>query len=182
MGCLVDVFVIKINPVFEDANFDQIVANLPGSYVPMFSALWNEFQSLEEIMDERHLGLTIDIAHEFENDDCELFFVRRYRHNSLYQIIRTTFFDTILILQNQYDERKLNKCVVVHKAEEIGLTLPKTYSFDNELKLSARDIISEEQYKEEIPEDQQFVQSAIVDLEEGGFTVYSDAVKGTKDG
>ena len=184
MGCLVDVFVIKIKPVFEDANFDELVGELPGRYAPMFSALWNEFQSIEEIMDQRHLDITFDIAQEFENDDCNLFFLRRYRHESLYQIMRTTFFDTILILQNQYDEQKLNKCVIINKRDVIGITLPETatYTFSNDLEVEARDFISEKQWKEGIPKDQQFVQSAITDLEDNGFTVYSDACKGDKDG
>jgi len=181
MGQLVDVFVIKINPAFEDANFDEIVGHIPERYVPMFSALWNEFQSLEEIMDERHLDLIMDIAEEFNNEECDIFFMRRYRHESLYQHIRTIFFDTLLILQNQFDARKLNRCIVVNKKDMIAITLPMPRVLtDNVINVRADDLISEDKWKATIPGDQQMLQSTVEDLQEDGFTVYSDIHKGIK--
>jgi hypothetical protein len=137
MGCLVDTFIICMKKEWNECGFekkDKFAAAVPEEYQPMFRGLLETYQ-LGEIIDTQNYEKSkkvYEIAYEYESD--EVTFSSRYRGECLQQILRRVFFDTIMIIQNDFDWDKNNQFFVVNSKE----------------------VITEDQWKTETPGDQAF--------------------------
>jgi hypothetical protein len=176
MGCLVDKFYIKLKPAWEAVDdFNKIYEQIPPEYHPMFGKLWNEFHNLEDIMSHENVDALCGILAPLEKDG--VFFFSRYREDCLSQFLRKTFFDTVMIVSNQYNERKLNIFIVLKSSSLLDVYLYENQAmnehdiFDDQTFCKSIDIINEEIWTKELPDDQKFVQSAIDNLVETDITV-----------
>lgn len=153
MGNLVDTFIITPKKQWErllymkDGN-ETIVSYVPLPYRPMLKRLLDTFGYMDRIMDNRDYEMAYAVwktARAFEKDGVA--FRRRYREDCLQQVIRTTFYDTLLIIENDYNPEKYNYFVVVH----------------------SRDIVSEQNWRSHISEDQSFLNKTMESLTANGF-------------
>jgi hypothetical protein len=143
MGNLVDLFVMKLKPEWQErkdeckSRGDEIILNkrmvisVPAPYRQMFTHLLERY-SLEAIVsterDREYWGRVWDAAAPYETN--ELRFARRFRDESLMQIIRKTFFDTLLIIENHYDSEKQNCFLVTYGNPISEEEWPRTKSVD----------------------------------------------------
>lgn len=162
MGNLVDLFVMKLKPEWQErkdeckSRGDEIILNkrmvvaIPVPYRSMLTHLLERY-SLEAIAsterDREYWGRIWDEASKYETN--EIRFARRFRDESLMQIIRKTFFDTLLIIEDHYDSEKQN-CFLV------------TYG----------DPSSEEEWAGKKSGDQMFIESTKTEMEVMGFKFY----------
>lgn len=103
---------------------------------------------MDRIMDNRDYEMAFAVwktARAFEKDGVA--FRRRYREECFQQVIREIFYDTLLILENDYNPEKYNYFVVVH----------------------SRDIVSEKNWRSHMSEDQSFLNKTMESLTANGF-------------
>ena len=122
MGNLVDTFIISskyewMNRINfpTDKDLQAILKAVPEKYRIMLRALMVKFESLDRIMDNRDCDMAYEVFNAvdpYQTDD--VMFLSRYRGNCLQQVIRKTFYDTILIVENDYNEEKYNFFIVVY--------------------------------------------------------------------
>jgi hypothetical protein len=127
MGCLVDTFVVVskyawMNGINGSSEKDlrDILNAVPDKYRMMLRALLVKFESLDAVLENRntdHAGKVIKAAEPYETDEVK--FIHRYRGECLQQIIRTTFYDTLLILKNDYNPDKSNYFIILRSNEVI---------------------------------------------------------------
>jgi hypothetical protein len=158
MGNLVDTYVIRMKDEWSQKqhelnwnDFAEVaVPAVPEKYQEMLRILLkNHF--MEEIMNNvtwrEHWYEIMEPASNLETKDLRI--TSRYREESLMQVLRKTFYDTLLIIENDYDHNKENKFFVV-----LG------------------DPISEEQLQNPT-EDQIGVHNLGLSLAEKGYTTYT---------
>jgi hypothetical protein len=124
MGCLVDTFIITPKPQWRDiaslTDIHKMLPYIPQSYHRLLSALLQEFESLNTIMDNKDKERAFEVffmAREFEKDG--ICFSDRRRGPCLQQILRKTFYDTLLIIENDYNPYKYDLFIVVMSQEII---------------------------------------------------------------
>lgn len=153
MGNLVDTFIITPKKQWErflyvkDEN-EAIVSRVPPPYRPMLKMLLDTFGYMDRIMDNRDY----EMAYAVWKTACSLekagvVFRRRYREECLQQVVRTIFYDTLLIIENDYNPEKYNYFVVV----------------------KSRDIVSEKEWQSRMSEDQSFLNKTMESLNASGF-------------
>ena len=153
MGNLVDTFIITPKKQWEQLlyvqeNNETIASCAPLSYRPMLKALLDTYGYMDRIIDNRDYEMAYAVwetARSFEKE--VVVFRRRYREECLEQVVREIFYDTILIIENDYNPEKYNYFVVVH----------------------SRDIVSEKEWQSRLPEDQSFLNKAMESLAVNGF-------------
>ena len=154
--------------------------HIPSPYQRMFSILWDHYASLEDILDTDRFA-RIE-AMKLEESPPHVVFAHRYRGQCLQQILRQSFFETLLIVQNVYSPDKRNVFHVLREGEALDIcAYPKWYSDRTEsgkpkwrLAFPVEDIISEEEWENSKPEDETFRDIAKKDLETQGFQVYTE--------
>ncbi len=159
MSCLVDAFVITskykwmhiINYPTEK-DFHTILKAVPEKYRMMLRALMVKFKSMDLIMDNRNPENAMKImkaAEPYQIEDIR--FHDRYRGKCLQQILRITFYDTLLIVENDYNEAKYNYFIC----------------------LKSNHVISQSHWASCMSEDQSFVQQTFRCLEKSGSNVHA---------
>ena len=116
MSCLVDTFILSSRmrwmPIINnpsDIDMQMMVQAVPPKYRMMFRALLVRFNSLDIIMDNRDCDASnriFQVADPYQTGDVK--FWDRYRGDCLQQIIRKVFYDTLLIVENDYNPEKYN--------------------------------------------------------------------------
>jgi hypothetical protein len=122
MGNLVDTYVIRMKDewsqkqnelTFKDFAKEAVLA-VPEKYQEMLRVLLKD-HFMQDIMNNvtwrEHWYEIVEPAIQLETKDLRI--TSRYREESLMQILRKTFYDTLLIIENDYDHNKENKFVVV---------------------------------------------------------------------
>ena len=147
MGNLVDTFIVASRPEWMDVldcpdqiQLKMILDAIPAKYRLMLQGLIREFQSLDLILDTRdpsHAGKVMQVALAYESED--VLFSHRYRGQCLQQIIRTTFYQTLQIIQNDFNHDKYNNFYVTR----------------------SNLVISEHQWTSSMPEEQVFLHRAV---------------------
>tara|TARA_Y100000310_G_C20681727_1_gene816383 strand:+ start:837 stop:1343 length:507 start_codon:yes stop_codon:yes gene_type:complete len=164
MGCLVDTFIITQSDEFkricnEEPDIDKmeyIFNKVPERYHKMLKVLMDNFnEELDFIMDRSNFDEVYELIEDLETDDT--IFSDRYRGNCLQQVLRKEFFDTLLILENDLDMDKANRFFVVRAGRE--------------------DIITEEQWKNNIGGDEDFVKKASGIFQKKGYETHSSFKK-----
>ena len=128
MGCLVDTFIITPKQEWRDAasltseiDIQRMLPYIPQYYHRLLSALLQEFVSLNTIMDnknkERAFNEVLLLARLFEQEG--VWFSDRQRGQCLQQVIRKAFYDTILIIKNDYNPYKYDQFIVVLSNEVV---------------------------------------------------------------
>ncbi len=143
MGCLVDTFIITPKEQWRDAaaltrpeERKKMALHVPERYRMLLSALLAEFESLNTIMDNRDKDRAYGVlykAREYEKDD--VWFSARNGEECLQQIVRRTFYDTLLIVANDYNPYKYDLFIVVQSRET---TSQAKYDQDMPIDLSRR--------------------------------------------
>jgi len=156
MGNLVDHFILRPREGFNysvrrPVESSDVYHFLPEKYQGLFSHIIknSSIMYLHCLIDRSRCSAAYgdypcyQLAWDYLRDrpECKVKFTARYREESLLQVIRTTFYDTILILENTFDWNK-----------------------DNMFSVVEGDIITEEDWKKQIPEDQQFRDGVITNL------------------
>lgn len=151
MGNLVDHFIIKLKPEVNEQDFSGLLSKLPKDYCGLFEYIWKNghFQHLVFIMDRMRCSaayggyVCYSLSEEYlrKNPDCKIRFSARYREESLLQVLRRTFYDTLLITENSFNWDKENQFTVVEG-----------------------EVISEEEWMTQLSEDQQFRDGVITNL------------------
>ena len=122
MGCLVDTFIITPKPQWRDiTDIQKMLPYIPQSYHRLLSALLQEFESLNTIMDNKDKEKVFEVfflAREFEKDG--ICFSDRRRGPCLQQILRKTFYDILLIIENDYNPYKYDLFIVVMSQDVIS--------------------------------------------------------------
>jgi hypothetical protein len=129
-------------------NIDEIVKMVPEKYKMMLYPLINRFNCLDFIMDnrsdyERTIEVTL-VASRYITKYVK--FSDRYRGECLQQIIRKTFYDTLLIIENDFNQDKFNYFIV----------------------LRSNNVITEEKWANNTPGDQAFLHRAAQMMVENG--------------
>ncbi len=180
MGNLADTFIVRLKPEFKEPNIEQIMPLIPKPYQQMFCILWDHFYSLEDILDtDRFAGIE---AMKLEESPPHVVFAHRYRGQCLQQILRQSFFETLLIVQNVYSPWKHNFFHVLRKNEACEVRVFQhwlSYRHDGlgarcQVAISASDILTEEQWATTPSDDEAFSQKAKEDLEAKGFQVHTE--------
>jgi hypothetical protein len=127
MSCLVNFYVVTPKKEWEDIilsteqkDRDLILSQVPEKYHPMLKALLTEFKYLNSIMDNRYSEVALkiyDVALEHETEDTR--FDTRYHDESLFQILRKTFYNTLAAISNDFNWDKYNYCRVASPEELI---------------------------------------------------------------
>ncbi len=124
MGNLVDTFLIRIKDKWKDIvsypNEEQvmmILAEIPAKYHEMYKGLLKgDFSQMDEIMDTTWEGRSWEvekIADGFNDPAKEVYFDVRYRTQCLKSILRKKFYDTISIIEDDFDPSKRNRYITV---------------------------------------------------------------------
>jgi hypothetical protein len=127
MGCLVDTFIITPKQEWRDAaaitndiDIQKILPYIPQYYHRLLSALLQEFESLNIIMDNRDKEKTLEVLYRARDFETEgVWFSDRRRGKCLQQAIRKAFYDTILIIENDYNPYKYDQFIVVLSNEVV---------------------------------------------------------------
>ena len=122
MGNLVDTFIISskyewMNRINfpTDKDLQAILKAVPEKYRIMLRALMVKFESLDRIMDNRDCDMAYEIFNAVDPYQTDnVMFLNRYRGDCLQQVIRKTFYETLLIIENDYNEEKYNFFIVVY--------------------------------------------------------------------
>ncbi len=154
MGCLVDTFIICLKDTWREIaictteqDIEIILSAIPDNYRTLSHKLIKEFGSLDQIIDTgdyERSNKVFKVAGEHETEDVK--FSDRYRGECLQQIIRKTFYDTLLIVENDFNWDKRNRFIVVR----------------------SNNVITEEKWKTNTPGDQAFLHKAAQLMVESG--------------
>ena len=154
MGCLVDTFIICLKDEWRTIascprkeDIFKLVNTVPKKYRIMFRKLIEEIRSLDQIIDTSKFEMGIEallVASEYETEDVK--FSDRHRGECLQQIIRKTFYDTLLIVENNFPSNKCNQFIVVNSGQ----------------------VITEKQLEKNILGDQAFLHKAARTIDETG--------------
>lgn len=173
MGCLIDKYFVRIKSKWKDSSIQSILEELDPKYHEMLSLLWNQFHNLNDILDSENFEsiMTLLSLNKYTpNDDIQ--FTDRYRGECLQKELRTKFFDTLIVIQNEPNLKKYNVYYVLDNNSIINIKiLNKDHKLvddknDSDVVAAAyvENFISNEQCVTEIPQDQSFVQEVIDDL------------------
>lgn len=110
-----DLFIVKIKKEFMEASPQELMEHIPEKYHIMFTALWNEFQSLEEILDQRNFYMSCFLCKELENLHDNVLYYHPDRNESLQVIILDKFCEKLLVMQNIYNNKGHN---IIYLVEE----------------------------------------------------------------
>lgn len=178
MGNLADTFIVRLKPEFRDASIEKLMPHIPSQYHQMFAILWDHYASLEHILDTDNMA-RIE-AMNIEESPPHVVFAHRYRGECLQQILRQTFFETLLIIQNVYSPWKHNFFYALRENEACEVRVfqhwqsyrPDGLGARCQVAFSVSDIIREEQWATAPSEDETFYRKAKQDLEAQGFQVH----------
>jgi hypothetical protein len=164
MGNLVDTFIITPKPAWRDTvclNTEEAARQLseaiPFRYRRLFKVLILTCNCLNTLLDTRDRNKTLEImemASEYET--AEIKFSSRYRGECLQQVLRKTFYDTLLIIADDYNQDKYNQFIVV----------------------MSDSMITEAQWEKDIPEDQAFLRKSILSLVKSGAVSELSTIEG----
>ncbi len=154
MGCLVDTFIITPKPAWRDAvclNTEEAAKQLseaiPFRYRHLFKVLILTCNCLNTLLDTRDRKKTLAIMEKAsEYETAEIKFSSRYRGECLQQVLRKTFYNTLMIIQDDFNQDKCNQFIVV----------------------MSDSVITEAQWEKDIPEDQAFLRKSILSLVKSG--------------
>lgn len=131
MGNLVDTFVLapKSNWIealdcIDDENLNLILRAVPQKYRMMLRALLVRYGTLDAIMENRdhvHALRVFEAAEPFETDEIK--FTDRNRGECLQQIIRKTFYDTLMIVEDDNNPDKYNYFICLRSNQVISVQL-----------------------------------------------------------
>jgi len=180
MGNLADTFIVRLKPEFRDAPIEMLMPHIPSQYQPMFTVLWDHYASLEDILDTDNMARIESM--NLEQASPHVVFAHRYRGECLQQILRQTFFETLLIIENVYSPWKHNFFNVLRKNEACEVRVFQhwqSYRHDGlgarcQVAFSASDILTEAQWGTTPSEDETFSRNAQQDLEAQGFQVHTE--------
>jgi hypothetical protein len=164
MGCLIDTFIITPKPAWRDTvclGIEQAVAKLseaiPFRYRPLFNVLMATCICLNDLIDTRDRKKTLHIMETAGRYGFYgVKFSNRYREECLQQILRKTFYDTLMIIADDYNPDKFNHFIVV----------------------MSDSIITETQWEKDIPEDQAFLKRSILSLVKSGAIAELSTIEG----
>jgi hypothetical protein len=174
---------MRIKPEFASAPLSNVLERIPGRYHPMMSALWERLGSLEMIQANENDGTTYEIAAPFIDEANDIHFDSRYRESCLKQIIRSTFFDTLITIENAFNWDKANWYVPVKPNQIIQITvegeadtqerpeIPEDMAEKTLFLGLAEDMITETQWSREMSADESFCRVAIEAIKQHGYDV-----------
>ncbi len=127
MGCLVDTFIITPKQEWRDAaaitneiDIQRMLPYIPQYYHRLFSALLQEFESINTIMDNKNKERTLEVLYRARDFETEgVYFSDRRRGQCLQQVIRKAFYETLLIIENDYNPYKYDQFIVVMSQEVV---------------------------------------------------------------
>jgi hypothetical protein len=154
MGCLVDTFIITPKPAWRDRvclatdeAVNQLSEAIPFRYRPLFNVLMATCTCLNHLLDTKDKRKTLDIMETAEQYEFYgVKFSSRYRGECLQQVLRKTFYDTLMVIQDDFNQDKYNHFIVV----------------------MSNSIITETQWENDIPGDQAFLRTSILSLVKSG--------------
>jgi len=127
MGCLVDTFIITPKPEWRDAvclgtkeAVKQLSEAIPFRYRALLNLLMLTSTCLNDLLDTRNRRKTLlimEVAAFYDFHDVK--FSSRYREECLQQVLRKTFYNTLMIIENDYNPDKFNQFIVVMSNEII---------------------------------------------------------------
>jgi len=126
-----DLFLVKLKKTFEEVELENLLQEIPDVYHLMFSELWNEFQSLEEMMDEKNFYLCFFISRKFEKDN--VIYYHPHRKECLQSILLDKFFDKVIIIQNIYNTKDHNIIIILNNNSRVNINI-KNKSDENNSK------------------------------------------------
>jgi hypothetical protein len=154
MGCLVDTFIICLKDNWREIaictteqDIEIILSAIPDKYGTLFHKLIKELGSLDQIIDTSNYEISnkvFKVAGKYETDEVK--FSDRYRGECLQQIIRKTFYDTLLVVENDFNWDKCNRFIVVR----------------------SNNVITEEKWANNTPGDQAFIHKVAGMMVESG--------------
>ena len=154
MGCFIDTFIICLKNEWHNVarsprkqDIFKLVNAVPKKYRIMFRKLIEEIGSLDQIIDTGKFDMGIEaflVASEYETEDVK--FSDKYQGECFQQIIRKTFYDTLLIVENDFPSDKCNQFIVVNSNQ----------------------MLTEEQWEKNILRNQAFLQKAVRMMVETG--------------
>ena len=128
MGNLVDTFVLAPKSTWIEAldcidneNLNLILRAVPQKYRMMLRALLVRYGTLDAIMENRdhvHAIRVFEAAEPFETDEIK--FTDRNRGECLQQCIRKTFYDTLMIVEDDYNPDKYNYFICLRSNQVIN--------------------------------------------------------------
>ena len=133
MGNLADTFIVRLRPEFRDAPIEMLMPHIPSQYQPMFAILWDHYASLEDILDTDNIA-RIE-AMNLEQAPPHIVFAHRYRGECLQQILRQTFFETLLIIENVYSPGNTTSLMC------FGKTKPEVRVFQHWQSIDTMDLV-----------------------------------------
>ena len=120
MGCLVDTFIIAPKPAWRDTvclgteeAVNQLSEAIPFRYRPLLGVLMVTCTCLNDLLDTRDRRKVLTIMEVAERYEFYGKFSSRYREECLQQILRKTFYNTLLIIADDYNQDKYNQFIVV---------------------------------------------------------------------
>jgi hypothetical protein len=128
MGNLVDTFVLAPKSAWIEAldcpdneNLNLILRAVPQKYRMMLRALLVRYGTLDAIMENRdhvHAIRVFEAAEPFETDEIK--FTDRSRGECLQQVIRKTFYDTLMIVEEDCNPDKYNFFICLRSNQVIS--------------------------------------------------------------
>jgi hypothetical protein len=135
----------------------QLSDAVPIRYRPLFDVLILTCNCLNTLLDTRDRNKTLAIMEKAsEYETAEIKFSSRYRGECLQRILRKTFYDTLMIIADDYNQDKYNQFIVV----------------------MSDSIITEAQWEKDIPEDQAFLRKSILSLVKSGAVSEISTIEG----
>lgn len=127
MGNLVDTFILSpkkrwreiIRNLNYDENKDRVLRLVGKKWKSVLELLIDYFDDLNEIVEsnEENANKIEDIL--VNNGLCWGVYHDRYRGNCLQQVLRKKFYNTLLIVQNDFGPYKANKFIILNSDEVI---------------------------------------------------------------
>jgi len=128
MGCLVDTFIIRQKPEFTERFLNlkescgSLIEHIPSAYHEMFTEICVMVPYMESVMEvtkQDHI-MYITILHETEKYMIKgISFDNKFRVTCLKSIIRRMFYDTLLIIENDYNEMKFDQYIIVAPSGQV---------------------------------------------------------------
>ncbi len=114
-----DLFLVKLKNHYEEIDLEKLLMEIPNDYHLMFSELWNEFQSLEEMIDDKNFYLCFFISKKLEKNN--IIYYHPHREECLQSIILDKFFEKLIIIQNIYNNKDHNIIIVLNNESTINI-------------------------------------------------------------
>jgi hypothetical protein len=182
-----DMFYVRLKSEYADMDYDKIYNEIPERHRAMFAALWNHFQNLPDIISNKNHNVVVSILSGMEKNsrdsinitDLLFQFYGLYRNTSCLQhVIRSTFFDTVLVIQNTISYHRFNIIKILDEDESIEIQvkdrngdpiLSDSAGIGPSIKTSTSNLISESQWLTEDPEELTYLREQVhLNTDHGG--------------